>query len=151
MSNDDLLNRLSEGTDRKRGPWKHVGPKQPPKRRTGKRKARTNRDDTESAVQREVILQAGRLGICLYRQQAGKIFTGHYTIQLAPEGAADLTGMLPNGVRLEVECKKRFGGVQSDVQKKWQEFIEKNGGTYLLVHSGAEFEEQITPILVGLK
>jgi len=145
--NDDLLARLKKYTNRKKGPWKHVGPKQPPKRRNKPNVQRTNDDDRESTVQREIIKTARKLGIRLWRQQAGKIFTGRYVIILAPEGAADLTGLFPNGRRLEVESKRRYGGVQSNTQKEWQRFIEENNGIYILAHSGDEFEKKITPIL----
>ena len=61
------------------------------------------------------------------------------------KGAADLTGILPDGCRIEVEAKKRFGGTQTAEQKKWQEFIESNNGIYILAHSADEFEELILP------
>jgi len=145
--NNPMADRLKKGTNQKRGPWKHVGPKLPAKTRETTNKKRTNANDTESAVQREVVLQAKRMGVQLWRQQAGRIFTGRYTIQLAPSGAADLTGMLAQGVRLEVEVKKRFGGTQSKVQKEWQRYIEENNGVYLLVHSGEDFKEQLTKVI----
>lgn len=145
---DDLIDSLRKNRDAKRGPWKNVGPKVPPMRRTTKKNTvRTAKEDTEAAILREVILQARATGVKLWRQPAGKILTGLYAIQFAPRGAADLTGILPNGVRVEVECKRRFGGVQSDDQKEWQKYIEENNGVYILAHSGDEFKDQITPIL----
>ena len=145
--NDDLLDHLKKGVNKKKGPWKHVGPKQPPKKRNRPNKKRTLDEDRESTVQREIVKDARKLGVKLWRQQAGTIFTGRYTIILAPEGAADLTGLLSNGRRLEVESKRRYGGVQSDAQKAWQKFIEENNGIYILAHSGDEFKDKITPIL----
>jgi hypothetical protein len=148
--NEELWKRLWGTTDKKKGPWREKGPKVPPKRRSKPRQTRTANEDSESTIQREVVLQARRMGIRLFRQQAGKIFAGIHPIQLAPEGAADLTGILPNGIRLEVECKRRFGGVQSQAQKEWQKFIEENNGIYLLVHSGKELKEKIEPMLKEL-
>lgn len=144
---EEIYDRLVKNQDKKKGPWKNVGPKCPPKRRSTPNKKRTPKEKTESTIQREVILQARRMGLHLWRQQAGIIFTGQYSIQLAPKGAADLTGILQDGRRLEVECKRRFGGIQSNDQKEWQGFIEKNKGIYLLVHSGDEFKEKIKEIL----
>jgi hypothetical protein len=110
---------------------------------------RTKSEDTEGAVQREVLQRAFELRVLLFRQQAGAISTGNYHIKLAPPGAADLTGITPDGSgrRLEVECKRRYGGVQSDDQKLWQKRIENLGGVYLLVRSGNEFEEKIKEYL----
>lgn len=150
MRNDNLLDRLKKGTDNKRGPWRRNGPKQPPKKRNRPNKKCTPDEDRESAVQREIVKDARKLGVKLWRQQAGTIFTGRYTIILAPGGAADLTGLFPNGRRLEVESKRRYGGVQSDEQKEWQKFIEENNGVYILAHSGDEFKNKITPILKEL-
>lgn len=147
---EDLLRRLKKDRDKKKGAWRDVGPRQPPKRRDKPNKKRTPDDDRESAVQREIVQNAARLGLKLWRQQAGKIFTGLYAIILAPAGSADLTGILPNGQRIEVECKKRYSGVQSDDQKAWQKYIEENNGIYILAHSGDEFQDKITPILKGM-
>lgn len=56
-------------------------------------------------------------------------------------GAGDITGILPDGRRLEIECKSPTGK-QSEKQRKFQEKIEQNGGVYLLVRSERDLEEQ---------
>ena len=69
---------------------------------------------------------------------------GAYHMQLAPAGAADLTGILPDGRRLEVELKRRDGkGVQSPDQIEWEKFINDNNGVYIIVKSGEEFRKKI--------
>lgn len=105
----------------------------------------TKPEDSEARVLREVLQKATSLNILLFRQPAGRIFMGGYNINLAPKGAADLTGILPDGSgrRLEVECKKRAGGIQSADQKAWERRIESLGGVYLLVRSGKEFADKM--------
>jgi hypothetical protein len=53
-------------------------------------------------------------------------------IQGAPAGAADLTGEVDGGLRLEVECKAQ-GGTQAPDQKKWQVRCERRGVIYVCV------------------
>lgn len=57
-------------------------------------------------------------------------------------GAADITGILPDGRRLEVECK-RPGGRQEPHQKKFQAMIEENNGVYILARSADELREKL--------
>lgn len=135
---------LQKSVDKKHGPWRKRLCKKvlhPPTRTNTKQ---TAEEDTERAVKKEVMGRATIIGIPLWRQQSGIVMLGQQAIHLAPKGAADLTGFLPGGRRLEVEVKKRGGGVQSPDQKSWQEFVEGWGGVYLLVCSGDEFEEKIT-------
>lgn len=105
--------------------------------------------DRESTVVREVVACAKRMGIPLWRQQAGMVQIGQSMMKLAPTGAADLTGVIaPYGIRLEVECKRRDGkGRWSDDQKLWADEMNKVGCAYLLVKSGNEFEERIKKLL----
>lgn len=49
-------------------------------------------------------------------------------------GSADITGILPDGRRLEIEVK-RPGESQTPRQKKFQAMIERNRGVYLLATS----------------
>ena len=49
-------------------------------------------------------------------------------------GSADISGILKDGRRLEIECKTG-NAKQSKQQKKFQEMIEKFGGVYILTHS----------------
>jgi hypothetical protein len=69
-------------------------------------------------------------------------------MMLAPKGAADLTGWIPtgylHGMRLEVEVKRREGGRQSAKQKEWEQLCLEASVPYIVVASGAEFEEKIS-------
>jgi hypothetical protein len=49
-------------------------------------------------------------------------------------GQADLTGLLPGGVRLEVEVKGAAGR-QTEEQRAFQRMIERFGGVYVLARS----------------
>jgi len=49
-------------------------------------------------------------------------------------GQADLTGILPGGVRLEIEVK-RPGCPQTHEQRAFQRMIERFGGVYVLARS----------------
>lgn len=152
MSEKREIRRLMHGVDRSKGPWrkptrcaKVFGA---PKRTNAKQ---TAPEDTEDAVKREIMELARAKRIPLWRQQAGMVWAGASPVQLAPKGAADLTGIIPWGPwfgrRLEVECKRRYGGTQSPEQIKWQQEIEKYGGVYLLVRSASEFWESLQPYL----
>ena len=49
-------------------------------------------------------------------------------------GQADISGILSDGRRLEIECKTSTGR-QSAKQRAWQRMIEKYGGVYILARS----------------
>ena len=141
---DDLIKKLKKG-NRNHGPWKRKMKVSGKKR--GPTVNCTPKEDTEAAVLKEVMQRARARGIPLWRQPAGKVCIGQHWMTLAPAGAADLTGILPDGRRLEVECKKRYGGIQSEDQKKWQKWIGEMGGVYLLVHSEEEFRDKLLELL----
>lgn len=49
-------------------------------------------------------------------------------------GQADLTGILPGGIRLEIEVKSAVGKQRID-QQNYQRMIERFGGVYVLARS----------------
>ena len=63
-------------------------------------------------------------------------------IRFGVEGAADLSGILAGGRRLEVEVKSERGR-QSDEQHAYQAMIERFGGVYILARSADEAEEML--------
>ncbi len=119
---------------------------------------------TESQVLKDCLRELERQGIVAWRQNTG---TGTYAcgpavprfggsvsppirrVQFGRPGAADITGILPNGVRLEVECKAP-GRKQSPMQVKFQRQIEANNGVYLLVHSREELKRELANITTEL-
>lgn len=92
---------------------------------------------------REILVAIGsRTDVRLWRQNAGRArVTSHSGtdrwIEMAPSGAADLTGILKDGRRLEIEVKRPRLGLTAD-QLRWKAMVERFGGVYVLAHSAAE-------------
>jgi len=80
-------------------------------------------------------------GIFAWRNNSGTLWTDGQPISFGYPGSADITGILPDGRRLEVETKSSTGK-QSAKQKHFQAQIEKNHGVYLLVRSKQDLEAQ---------
>lgn len=59
---------------------------------------------------------------------------GGRVVRFGLPGQADLTGILPGGVRLEIEVKGP-GCPQTPEQKAFQRMIERFGGVYVLARS----------------
>lgn len=57
-------------------------------------------------------------------------------------GSADLTGILPDGKRLEIEVKRPLG-LLTLAQKNFGDMIEKFGGVYIVAHSASEVEKKL--------
>lgn len=91
----------------------------------------------EAPVLRACLRWLHKQGIFAYRQNSGTAWINGQPVSFGYSGAADITGILPDGRRLEVECKSATGR-QSEKQKKFQEAIERNNGVYLLVRSEKE-------------
>lgn len=103
---------------------------------------------TEHAILNEVLGTLGRLRWCrVWRQNAGAAISidGMRKIRLAVPGAADITGILPDGRRLEVEVKTQTGR-QSDQQRAFQRMIENLGGVYILVRSSRDALDQLAAL-----
>lgn len=59
---------------------------------------------------------------------------GGRIVRFGLPGQADLTGILPGGVRLEIEAKGAAGR-QTEEQHAFQRMIERFGGVYVLARS----------------
>ena len=70
----------------------------------------------------------------LWRQNTGVARMGPRVVRFGVRGQADLTGILPDGRRLEVETKSPTGR-QSPDQRNFQQMIEHFGGVYVLARS----------------
>ena len=73
-----------------------------------------------------------------WRQNTGAM-VGEYNgkkrfLRFGKQGGGDITGILSDGRRCELEVKGP-GGKQSPAQKEFQAMIEKNHGVYMLVRS----------------
>jgi hypothetical protein len=63
-------------------------------------------------------------------------------VKFGTPGAADLSGLLRDGRRLEVEVKTSKGR-QSEQQRKFQAMIERFGGVYILARNADDAEAQV--------
>jgi hypothetical protein len=92
----------------------------------------------ESYVVRDILRFLKLRKITAWRANTGgmsKMYKGKSSyVRFGIKGAADITGILPDGRRLEIECK-REGGYQSDDQKAFEAMIRSNNGVYILAHS----------------
>jgi hypothetical protein len=64
-------------------------------------------------------------------------------------GSADITGLLPDGRRLEIECKAGRGGRLSVDQQKFGQDIRDNNGFCFVVHGIPELEFYFKGLICG--
>jgi hypothetical protein len=70
----------------------------------------------------------------LWRNNTGVARIGRRVVRFGVPGQADLTGILPDGRRLEIEVKSADGR-QTEEQRNYQSMIERFGGVYVLARS----------------
>ena len=99
------------------------------------------RSRREAAVLRDCLKWLHKRGVFAHRENTGTAWIDGQPVSFGYPGAADITGILPDGRRLEVECKSSTGQ-QSDKQRRYQQRIEENHGIYWLVRSVEELEEK---------
>ena len=93
----------------------------------------------ESEIQKACIDWLCTLpGVKVWRQNTGA-FSGEYKgkkrfVRLGQKGQADITGIGPSGVRIEIEVK-RFGIKPSAEQEEWLQMIKDRGGIAFYVWS----------------
>lgn len=85
-----------------------------------------------------VAVTQARLGVLLYRQQAGRVRTDKGTwMELAPVGAADLTGTVgPEGWTLQIEVKGATTR-ETDEQRAWRARHQQLGAIALVIRYDA--------------
>lgn len=81
----------------------------------------------------------------LWKCATGTAKIGNRYISFGLKGAADLTGILCDGTRLEIEVKSG-AATQSEEQKNFQKMIEKYGGIYILARSEDDAVNQLQEI-----
>jgi len=95
---------------------------------------------TEKRIQNAILREFGtRPDMRIWRQNTG---VAKYPdkngrkrrVSFGVPGQADLSGILPDGVRLEIEVKSPRGRQTKD-QRAWQQMIERFGGVYVLARS----------------
>lgn len=95
----------------------------------------------EKAIQNAILREFGtRRDVRLWRANVGVArlggprSAGGRVVRFGLPGQADLTGILPGGLRLEIEVKGPDGR-QSRAQRSFQAMIERFGGVYVLARS----------------
>ena len=90
---------------------------------------------SEKALQNDILRAFGTLpGLRLWRANVGVARIGTRVVRFGIPGQADLTGILPDGLRLEIEIKSPTGR-QTPEQVAFQNMIEKFHGIYILARS----------------
>jgi hypothetical protein len=90
---------------------------------------------TERQIQNLILLTFGTRHDCrVWRANCGVARIGPRVVRFGVPGQADLTGILPGGLRLEIEVKTTTGR-QTPEQRAYQRIIERFGGVYVLARS----------------
>jgi hypothetical protein len=98
---------------------------------------------TEKEVQNAILRAFGTLpGLRLWRANVGVARVGQRVVRFGIPGQGDLTGILPDGRRLEIEAKSAVGR-QSPEQRAFQNMIERFHGVYILARSVDDVREQL--------
>jgi hypothetical protein len=102
-------------------------------------KPRRKRGKPEKLVQGEIARWLMSKGVILAITDAGVLYGASCGI---PKGWPDITGVLPGGKFIGVECKAAKGR-QSPAQEELQHRILHMGGYYILAHSLDEFKKKL--------
>ena len=100
----------------------------------------------ESVLQRAVLAHLMSMGLFVWRMNTGKAQMRGRWVQFGLPGQADITGILPNGRRLEVELKSDTGRLSPE-QKKFRDSIVASGGLYIAART---LDEALAPVREAL-
>ena len=96
---------------------------------------RRKRRSPERAVQKACVAWLRRQGAIVAVTDAGAAYrAGAFFGDAIPTGWPDVTGLMPDGRFIGVECKAK-GGRQSAAQKRIEQEIRKRSGIYVLARS----------------
>lgn len=97
----------------------------------------------EHHIQNEILRAFGtRADMRVWRSNTGAATYRGQRVSFGVPGAADITGILPDGRRIEIEVKSAVGR-QSDAQCAYQVMITKFNGIYILARSVADVTEAL--------
>lgn len=123
-----------------------LGPIKWPKK---KRRRTTPKNDLENAVKLECLKVLARLQVAgqvlLFERRNNLMLptTDGGMIQAGVAGRADIWAVLSVRGHVEIECKRRKGGVLSPKQKDFRAFCAERGIPYFVVRSGEELEKNL--------
>ena len=102
-----------------------------------------HRGKPERAVQRAIVIYLRAHGALVAVTDAGAAYrAGSFGGDTVPAGWPDITGLLPDGRFIGVECKSPTGR-QSPVQKLMEQEIRKRSGIYILARSVQDVQKGI--------
>lgn len=84
----------------------------------------------EHDIQNQILMYLKAKGIYHWRNNVGR----KHNLYFGKKGSADITGILKDGRRLEIEVKD-YKGKQSIEQIEFQQMIIKNNGVYILARN----------------
>lgn len=93
---------------------------------------------SEADTQKQILEYLNRKGIFCWRSNSGR----KHNLIFGRKGSADITGLLKDGKRLEIEVKD-LKGKQSPDQIEFQRMITLNNGIYILARSVEDVYEII--------
>jgi len=131
----ELINKMRRAKEEGRDPYEIPPP--PPRRK------KRPKSQPENKIKNACFRVLHKHGIYAYRQNSGMTWINGHPIRFGTPGAADITGIMPDGTRLEIECK-RPGGKQSDSQKQFQQVIEANNGIYWLIDDADVLDAKVS-------
>ena len=98
---------------------------------------------SEKQMQNDILRAFGTLPkLRLWRANVGVARMGRRVVRFGVPGQADLTGILPGGLRLEVEVKSPRGR-QTTEQQAYQRMIQRFGGVYVLARNAEDVQEAL--------
>ena len=104
---------------------------------------RRHRGKPEREVQRAILIYLRARGCLVAVTDAGAAYrAGSFGADTVPAGWPDITGLLPDGRFIGVECKSPEGR-QSPVQKQMEQEIRRRNGIYVLARSIDDVEGAI--------
>jgi hypothetical protein len=110
---------------------------------------------TEKQIQAEILRVFGqRHDMRLWRSNCGVATMGvgpaARIVSFGVPGQADLSGIVCDGRRLEIEIKSQTGK-QSKEQKSYQSMIERFGGIYILARSVEDVHSALEAAIDGYR
>ena len=104
----------------------------------------------EKHIQNEILRAFGTLpSIRLWRANVGAARIGRRLIRFGIPGQADLTGILSDGRRLEIEVKSA-GGRQTPAQQAFGRTIERFNGIHVLARCTDDVRERLEALGIEL-
>jgi hypothetical protein len=131
----ELIHRMREAKAEGKDPWQVIPPMPIAP------KVKQPRQHQETDLIHACLQWFAAHGIWVWRQNTGVLWAGGRPITYGHKGSGDISGILSDGRRLEVECKS-VAGKQSDAQKEFGKQICTHNGVYLLIKSVKELEEK---------